>query len=343
MRVGIVGFAGSGKTSLFGLLTGVEPDHTAGLKGQLGMARVHDPRLAFLAELHHPKKCTEATIELVDTPGLVPNHQRDNPPRLAVLRESDGLMVVIEAFAGGRVEDLWQQFSAELLFADLEIATGRRERLAQSMGKGRGTKEQHEHDQQELAVLEQVCGALESGRPVSGLELDAEQRKLLRSFQLLTEKPVLGVVNVAEEEVARQSAWDLPVPTAALCVQVELELTRLDEPDRSAFMAEMGLAELSRDRLISRVCEAMRQMCFFTANKNEVRAWMVPEDTDAVGAAGKVHTDMARGFIRAEIIHFADLQRCGTPREAKAQGLYRLEGRDHHVQDGDVILFRFSV
>jgi len=343
MRVGIVGFAGSGKTSLFELLTGVEPDHTAGLKGQLGMARVRDPRLALLNELYHPKKCTEATIELVDTPGLLPDNPHDNPHRLAVLRESDGLVVVLEAYTGQAPQALWERFAAELLLADLEITSGRRDRVTQSLGKGRGSKEQREQEHEELAVLEQVCQALESSQPVSGLALDAAQRKLLRSFQLLTEKPVLAVVNVGEDQITRPAPADLPVPCAALCAQLELELSKLDEADRTVFMGEMGLVSLSREGVIGRMEQAMGQICFFTANENEVRAWMVPEGTDALGAAGKVHTDMARGFIRAEVIHFADLERCGTPKEAKAQGLYRLEGRDHTVQDGDVVFFRFSV
>ena len=343
MRVGIVGFSGCGKTSVFELLTGVEPDHAAGLKGQVGVAKVHDPRVEFLRQLYTPKKCSEATIEFVDTPGLLPDNQHENPQRLAVLRDTDGLVVVIEVFTGGDPKALWERFSDELLFADLEITSGRRDRLVHSLGKGRGSKEQREHEHHEMELLDRVCASLESNQGVADLDLDPEQHKLLRSFQLLTEKPVLAVLNVAEDQIAQPPQPDLPVPSFTLCAQVELELQKLDETDRADFMAAMGVTALSRDPLIARVQGAMHRICFFTANENEVHAWMVPEGTDAVGAAGKVHTDMARGFIRAEIIHFDDLERCGTPKEGKSQGLCRLEGRDHVVGDGDVVFFRFSV
>jgi GTP-binding protein YchF len=340
MRAGLVGFAGSGKSTLFQLLTGATPDPGKVHSGQVGIATLQDPRLDFLASLHHPKKVTPATVELLDTPGLIPGTHGDNPQRLAVIREGDALLVVLGAFAGGDPAADLAAFREELLFADLGVATNRVERLEASVKKPRPDREAL---QKELETVRKVQAALELGQTVATLNLTDEEKKPLRSFGLLTDKPQVVIVNVAQGDAVPEAVRAMAPDALAIDAKLELELSQMDPDERDVFMAEYGLSEFGRDRIIRKAYDAVGIITFFTAGDPEVRGWNLERGATAVEAAGKIHTDLARGFIRAEVTAFDDLYAAGSVKEAKARNLQRLEGKDYIVQDGDVVYFRSSV
>jgi GTP-binding protein YchF len=340
MRAGLVGFAGGGKSTLFQLLTGAAPDPGKVHSGQVGIATLDDPRLKFLAELHHPKKVTPATVELLDTPGLIPGTHGDNPQRLAVIREGDALLVVLNGFAGGEPAADLAAFREELLFADLGVVTNRNERLEASVKKPRPDREAL---LKELETVRKVQHALESGQSIESLGLSDEEKKPMRSFGLLTDKPQVVIVNVAQGDDVPGAVRALAPDALAIDAKLELELAQMAPDERAAFMADFGLTEFGRDRIIRKAYDAVGIITFFTAGEPEVRGWNLERGGTAVEAAGKIHTDLARGFIRAEVTAFDDLHQAGSVKEAKARNLQRLEGKEYVVKDGDVVYFRSSV
>ncbi|MDE2505993.1 MAG: DUF933 domain-containing protein [Planctomycetota bacterium] len=340
MRVGLVGFAGSGKSTLFQLLTGVAPDPGKVHAGQVGVAVLHDPRLDFLATLHSPKKITPATVEFLDTPGLVPGTHGDNPQRLALIREGDALLVVLNGFTADNPAAELNAFRDELLFADLSVIANRVERLEASVKKARPDREA---SQKELEIVKRVQTALEDGATIASLELTADEKKPMRSFGLLTDKPQVILVNQAPDKPLDPALVALAPDALAIDAKLELELAALDPEERAAFMSDMGLTALGRDRIIRAAYDAVGMITFFTAGEPEVRGWNLERGGSAVDAAGKIHTDLARGFIRAEVTAYDGIHAAGSLREVKAKNLQRLEGKDYIVKDGDVMFFRSSV
>jgi hypothetical protein len=337
MRVGLVGFAGSGKSTVFQLLTGATPDPSKVHAGQVGIATLNDPRLDFLAAMHRPKKVTAATVELLDTPGLLPGTHGDNPQRLALIREGDALLIVLGTFSGGDPAADLAAFRDEILFADLGVVTNRAERLEASVKKPRPDREQQ---LKELDVVKKVQEALESGRTIASLGLTDEEKKPMRSFGLLTDKPQVVVVNVTQGNEAPAALLATAPDALAIDAKLELELSQLDPAERDAFMTDLGITELGRDRIIRQAYDAAGVITFFTAGEPEVRGWNVERGGSAVDAAGKIHTDLAKGFIRAEVTAFDDLARLGTMKDVKAKNLQRLEGKEYIVKDGDIMFFR---
>jgi ribosome-binding ATPase len=337
MRVGLVGFAGSGKSTLFQLLTGATPDPGKVHSGQIGIATLADPRLEFLAALHKPKKVTSATVELLDTPGLMPGSHGDNPQRLALIRAGDALLIVLGAFAGSDPAADLAAFRDEILFADLGVVTNRAERLEASVKK---PKPDREAQLKELEIVKRVRDALETGAPIASLGLTEDDRKPMRSFGLLTDKPQIVVVNQPQEAKLPASLLALVPDALAIDAKLELELSQLDADERASFASDMGITEMGRDRIIRKAYDAVGIITFFTAGEPEVRGWNVERGGTAVDAAGKIHTDLAKGFIRAEVTAFDDLARLGTVKEVKAKNLQRLEGKDYIVKDGDIMFFR---
>ena len=335
MRMGLVGFAGSGKSTLFELLTGTASDPGKVHSGQVGVAVLADPRLDFLASLHAPKKVTPATVEFLDTPGLIPGTHGDNPQRLAVIREGDALLIVLNGFTGGDPAAELASFREEMLFADLGTVTNRVERLEASVKKRRPDWEMQE---KELAILKRVQATLEDGKFVATLGLSADEKKPLRSFGLLTDKPQVVVLNAAQGEEIPARLKELAADALAIDAKLELDLE-----ERAAFMTDLGVTELGRDRIIRAAYDAVGIITFFTAGEPEVRGWNLERNATAVEAAGKIHTDLAKGFIRAEVIAYDDLHAAGTLKEAKAKHLQRLEGKEYLVKDGDIIYFRSAV
>jgi GTP-binding protein YchF len=303
----------------------------------VGVATLADPRLDFLAALHKPKKVTPATVEMLDTPGLIPGTHGDNPQRLALIREGDALLIVLGAFAGGDPAADLAAFHDELLFADLGVVTNRAERLEASVKKPRPDREAQ---LKELDVVKRVQACLESGQPIASLGLTDEDKKPMRSFGLLTDKPQVILVNLAQgQEVPATLLAAAPDPLA-VDAKLELELAQLEPDEQAAFMADLGMTELGKDRIIRKAYDAVGIITFFTAGEPEVRGWNLERGANAVEGAGKIHTDLAKGFIRAEVTAFDDLARLGNMKEVKAKNLQRLEGKEYIMKDGDVVYFR---
>jgi ribosome-binding ATPase YchF (GTP1/OBG family) len=343
MRVGIAGYAGCGKSTVFHWLTGVKPDPAKALHGQVGMAKIPDERLDWLSAHFHPKKTTPATLEFLDTPGLLVSERRDNARRLAILRDAGGLVVVLAGFSGGSLADELRRFREEMLFADLEVVTNRIGRLEDGLKKPRPAK-QKEADQHELALLQRIAAAFEQGKGAATLDLKGEEEKAVRSFQLLTLKAEVVLVNTAEDRIGQPLLPDL-LQLAANALQaparLELELEELPPEERQAFLQDFlsgqPPAGLSREQILRTLYYAMGQIAFFTVGEDECRAWGVPQGATAVEGAGQVHTDLARGFVRGEVVTFEDFRKVGSMKEAKAHGVYRLEGKTYVLQDGDIM------
>jgi ribosome-binding ATPase YchF (GTP1/OBG family) len=340
MKIGIVGFSGSGKSTVFQWLTGVKPDPAASQRGQIGIAKIPDDRLNWLSAHFRPKKTTPATLEFVDTPGLLPTERRDNPRRLGILREaSGGLLVVLNGFSATNWADELRRFREELLFADLEIVTNRISRLETQLKKPRPAKER-EADQHELALLQHLTAAFEQGQSAATLGLKEDDEKIIRSFQLLTLKPELVLVNIGDDRIGQPLPADLlaVAPNAIQApAKLELELHDLAEEDRQVFMQDLGLSGFSRDAVLRSIFAAMGQIVFFTVGEDECRAWSLLRGADAVEGAAQIHTDLARGFVRAEVVRYEDFRGVGSMKEAKTHGVYRLEGKTYIVQDGDIM------
>ncbi|MFP3869348.1 MAG: redox-regulated ATPase YchF [Syntrophobacteria bacterium] len=351
MRLGIIGLPGCGKTTVFNALTGniaEVADFSPGVRRpNLGVVKVPEPRLAFLAELYQSKKVTEATVEYVDVGGLTGSAQRGKElgdTFLNHIRPVDALLHVVRNFHHpihgppdplgdlGRVE-------TELVLADLVVVEKRLERIAAE--RKRGKKENPE----EVNLLEACRESLEADIPLrnKGEMLDGP---VLRGFSFLSAKPLLVLVNQPEEKnpplPAELADWT-GVAVLEIMGKLEMELAQLAPDEASDFMKEMGVETLATDLVIQASHRLLDLISFFTINEQEARAWTVRQGTSAVKAAGVVHSDMERGFIRAEVISCSDLERAGSYAAAQKQGLVRLEGKDYTVQDGDVIFFRFHI
>ncbi|MBY0227961.1 MAG: DUF933 domain-containing protein [Gemmataceae bacterium] len=341
MKVGIVGYSGVGKSTVFQWLTGVAADPAkVAQSGQVGMARVPDPRLDWLSEKFDPRKTTYATIEILDTPGLLVAEREGNPRRLGILREGGGLVVVLDAFSGAdRLDAQLLQFRQELVFADLDIVTGRIGRLGDQLKKNRPAKEK-EVLQAELDLLGRIHRQFEAEKPIADLSIKPDEEKLIRSFQLLTLKPEVVLVNCAEE------AWKKPLPAGLLALaptalkanpKLEMELAELGEEDRAMFMADMGLDRFVKDETLLGIHAQLGLQVFFTVGEDECRAWPIPKGADAVVGASQIHTDLGKRFVRAEVVGYDDFKRVGSMKDAKSAGVYRLEGKTYIVKDGDIM------
>ena len=354
MRVAIVGFPYSGKTAVFTALSGIPRDHLKLSEENLAAVKIPEPRLDFLFDLFKPKRKTEAAIEFVDLPGSAEGDSAHAglTKHLPTLRQSEALVLVVRSFVSESVPphanriapeiDL-QQLYDELLLADLEICAGRIEKLEKAVTKPTKDQEQLKH---ELALLIRCNEALEKEKPLRSVVQPGEEERMLRSFGFLSQKPVVTIINVSEEDIGREPAFQDPHASVTFAVSAALEadLIQMEPADRGPFMAEYGVPALARDRVIRACFDALGMICFLTGGgPDEVRAWAVPKDITAVEAAGKIHTDLARGFIRAETVAFNDLRAAGTIREAKAAGKLRQEHKGYIVQDGDLITFKFNV
>jgi ribosome-binding ATPase YchF (GTP1/OBG family) len=344
VKIGLAGYKGSGKSTLFEWLTGVRPDPSLSHTAQAAAAPVPEPRLEALRKIYHPKKVTHAAIEVVDTPGLSRTHE-GNAARLALIREAGCLVLVVAAFNKSDPVAELKSFEEDLLLADMELVSGRIGRVEESIKKPL-PRQEREHLLHEEQTLKRVLAAMESGRPLTPSDMTEEQLRVTRPFRLMTEKPRMVVVNVADDETrSERFCQGMPegVPVVAFPVGLELELARMSPEDRAEFEREMGVGGTDRDRVIRTLMEVSGQMLFLTASDKEVRSWIIAKGATALEAAGAVHTDLARGFIRAEVMSCSDLVRLGSEREVKAHHLMRQEPKDYVVRDDDILFIRFSV
>ena len=356
MRVALVGPPKSGKSTLFAAVAeagGSHVDISRPDQPHLAVVKVPDPRLDWLAQRYQPKRVTHAELEFLDLPGLDladeagRTHARTH---WAAMRQSDMLAFTVRGFANQSVpayrnrihpEGDLGELLAEMLFADLDQVTVRAEKLTQALKKPTA----HRGEQaQELELMKRLAAALEADHPLSEMATSESESKLLRSFAFLSQKPSLAVLNGSEEDLKRPGPEKLAgLPCLQLSARIEEEIAQLPPADRPEFLADLGLEASARDRLIRACYRRMDLVSFFTVGQEECRAWTVPAGTPALAAAGCVHTDMARGFIRAETVAFDDLHAAGDMKGAKAAGKVRLEGKTSIVRDGEVILFRFNV
>lgn len=343
MKIGIVGFQGSGKTTIFNALSGLDaPTGFGGGKVNLGTIKVPDPRVDRLAEIDNPKKLTYAEVLFADVPGGRSSSGLD-PETIGRIREMDALVQVIRGFddGSGKIDPAaeMQGFEDELVLSDMQVIEKRVERL----------KKDHSNPK-ELALLERCLESLGDEKPLRHLGLDEDAVASLSGFAFLTLKPLLVVLSLPEDAAADPVPADLAsmaetkgIEVLPLSGTIEAEIAALDPEDQKEFLADLGLEAPAATRFLQAAFRLLNLISFLTHGPDECRAWPIPAESTAVQAAAAIHSDIARGFIRAEVIRFEDLDTLGSEAACKKAGKFRVEGRDYIVQDGDICHFRFNV
>jgi hypothetical protein len=366
LRAALIGFSSSGKTTLFQLMTSVRESTRGAGKGEtlVGISKVPDDRLDRLTAMFNPRKRVPATVEFSDMAATGQSTGAQTLVDVVAYKNADALVHVLRAFQdpavphpAGSIDPARdaQAMEDELILADLGVAERRLERLEKDLKKTRTGDLERERD-----VLTVCRAALEEGRPLRALELKGEDLKRLRGFQFLSAKPLLIVINLDESQLAAggKTATDIERAAAAagltpflsragtaavaVCAKIELEIAQLDAADAATFLADLGLTESGLDRVIRASYDLLGYISFFTVGEDECRAWSIPRGTPAQLAAGEIHSDIARGFIRAEVVGYDHLIARGTMAACRDHGEVRLEGKEYVVQDGDIINFRFA-
>ena len=363
MKIGIVGLPNVGKSTMFNSITNAGAECAnypfCTIEPNVGVVAVPDERLDKLTEMYKPQKTTPAVIEFVDIAGLVKGASKGEGlgnKFLSHIREVDSIVEVVRCFedsnivhVDGSVDPLRdiETINLELIFADIETVDKRLERAKKNLKSDK--KYQFEID-----TLDKIKSALESGKSARTVDLTDEEKEVIKDAFLLTMKPILYIANISENEINNPNentnvqkvveyAKSENAEVIPLCVKLEEELSTLDKEDKNEMLHELGLSESGLDKVIKASYKLLGLMSFLTAGEPEVRAWTIKIGTKAPQAAGKIHSDIERGFIRAEVVSYDDLIREGSMNGVKEKGLMRLEGKDYVMQDGDIVLFRFNV
>ena len=346
MKAGLVGFAQSGKTTLFNALTGLHKGGASG-RGQvnLGAIKVPDPRIDKLSAMFKPKKTTFTEMRFVDVPGPAGKGSGLDSESLRALAEVDAFCLVVRGFPAldGTPADPAREladFDAELVLHDLAIVEKRLDRMRKEHGKGTG----------EFHELERLHAHLDQGQPLRLMKWSEAEEKELAHFAFLSRRPMLVAVNAAEGDAAappppavQEAARALGAETISLCASVEAEIADLDPAEQPEFLASLGLAEPARARFIRAAYHLLDLISYFTVGEDEVRAWTIRRGDKAPRAAGRIHSDLERGFIRAEVIPYAVFMQYGSEHAVKEAGKLQVEGKDYMVSDGDILHIRFNV
>ncbi len=361
MKIAIIGLPNCGKTSVFNALTGGSAETAAFSSGKLepnlATVKVPDSRLGILAEMYDPKKITPAEVQYVDVGGFSGSQKNSgglSPELLGFIGTADAFLHVVRSFADETVPhpdgnvDVNRDLSAldlELMFSDLSIIEKRLERLNKDVTRLIG--KERDAAKKEKGIMDRLQAALEEEKPLRDLDLSADELKIIKGYQLLTLKPVLVVINSGEDQIADPGI--LPVYehreslVLSLSAGVEAELAQMEDDEAKEFLEDLGIEQPARDKVISASYSLLGLISFLTVGKDEVRAWTIKAGTAAPQAGGTVHSDIERGFIRAEVVTYDDLISAGSMPEAKKHGTVRLEGKDYVVKDGDICNFLFNV
>ena len=362
MKLGVIGLPNVGKSTLFNAITqaGAQAANYpfCTIEPNVGVVGVPDKRLDVLAEMYHPEKYTPTTIEFVDIAGLVRGASKGEGlgnKFLSHIREVDAVVHVVRCFedenvihVDGSVDPVRdaETINLELIFADMET-------LEKRMDKGARLAKGDKKLAGELVLMKRVYAHLESGKPVRTFEADEEEKAQIKSWFLLTDKPVIYVANIAEDDIGNEEnplvkrlyalAAGENAGCLTICARIEEEISELSPQEKAEYLTELGIEESGLDKLVKTCYDLLGLMSFLTAGPKEVRAWTIEKGTKAPQAAGKIHTDFERGFIRAEVVSFQDLVEQGSMNACKEKGLIRSEGKDYVMRDGDVVVFRFNV
>jgi len=361
MKIAIIGLPNCGKTTVFNALTGGRAETAAFSSGRLepnlATVKVPDSRLGVLSDLYDPKKLTPAEVQYVDVGGFSGSQKNRgglSPELLGFIGTADAFLQVVRDFEDEKVahpdgsvnaaRDL-SSLDLELIFSDLSIVERRLERLDKDVNKLSGRE--REAARREKGIMDRLLAALEDEKPLRDLELTPEELKIIRGYQLLTLKPMLVVINTGEDRIAEPgpaiSYQHRDSSLLYLSARVEAELAQMDEEEAGEFLADLGITQPARNKVISASYALLGLISFLTVGKDEVRAWTIKAGTAAPQAGGAVHSDIERGFIRAEVVTYQDLVSAGSMAEAKKRGTVRLEGKDYIVKDGDICNFLFNV